>query len=381
LEQRPRFDSRARRALPLIAAALTAIVVAGLLYLRATEPPPRVILRSGPPIPQLGSGFRVDYDFVTPRDGWAVVAKYVGVSEFWIYRTTDGAQHWVREFSGPITQGAPVSIQFFDRVHGIAQLDRVYRTEDGGSHWTRISVPDDSPDLVFVNPSLGWALDARQLYTTVDGGLTWQTGGLIPQAFLNTGKGGAFGPLQFRATGEGWAGATADQPTVYTTADGGKTWRPIVLRAFPRPPVAGKPYFTETFVGLVPGGVLAMASDDFGNGRAYASFDGGRSWRSIQLPPRIDQGGGSFSLVETRLWFASSSGLLYRSSDAGTTWISIPTITALTMSNWVLGTIHMIDARQGWAASTLQASTAGSGLAMTSDGGVHWTPVDVPRPG
>ncbi len=263
------------------------------------------------------------------------------------------------------------SIQFFDGVHGIAQLDRVYRTEDGGFHWIRISVPDDSPDLTFFNPSRGWALDGRQLYTTADGGLNWQTGGLIPQALLNNGIGGVFGRLQFRATDEGWAGATADQPTVYTTADGGKSWRPVVLPAFPPQPLAGKPYFAETLVGLVPGGVLAMTSDDFGNGHAYTSFDRGRSWRSIQLPPRIDQGAGDFSLVGTRLWFASSFGLLYRSSDGGVTWTSVPTMTPLTMSDWVLGTIHMIDARHGWAASTLHASTAGSGLTMTADGGLH----------
>src|SRR5437867_1819019 len=90
----PGPDKRAQRAVLLIAAALTAIVLAGVLYLRAVGP-----ASTGVPtptaIPMMSGPYSATYDFITPSSGWALVLDYGKFSttlstRFWIFKTTDG---------------------------------------------------------------------------------------------------------------------------------------------------------------------------------------------------------------------------------------------------------------------------------------------------
>ena len=70
MDDLPRPSNRARRALPLIAAAVTAIIVAGLLYLtsgiRSAEAPV-----SSAPIAVMAGPYAAKYDFISPSVGWA----------------------------------------------------------------------------------------------------------------------------------------------------------------------------------------------------------------------------------------------------------------------------------------------------------------------
>ncbi|HKC19863.1 MAG TPA: YCF48-related protein [Candidatus Dormibacteraeota bacterium] len=368
-----------------MAAALTVIVVASVLYLRANAPSPRVILQGAPPVPELASKYTTRYEFVSPEVGWAAVAQYLDQQRFWIFRTTDGARHWEKRFSGATQQGAPLLLQFFDRDRGFVLLDRVYRTTDGGSHWDVISVPDQAPDFGFVDPDRGWALDLGHVYSTVDGGMTWRTAGIVPGPADYGGKGGLMS-LNFRPDGEGWIGATAESPLVYKTIDGGASWTAVQLPPLPsgQPTGKGFPSATPMFhtsVLLSPGnGVVAFDYGDFGDGQAYVSFDAGRTWRPITAPTdRWFSDGLSF--VDARHWWWASSGSLFTTSDAGQSWTYVVTTSPDQMSDWGLGLATPIDARHGWCVTTAPGRTAGSGLAMSSDGGRHWSPANVPKPG
>jgi photosystem II stability/assembly factor-like uncharacterized protein len=375
--QEPAVDPRARRAIPLIAAALAVIMVAGLLYLR---PPAHVVLKAAPPVPQLTPGYNATYDFVTPTMGWAAVEQ-MNTAAFYIFQTTDGAQHWRKQFSVLSTPFASLEIQFFDANHGFVNLDRLYRTSDGGAHWNVISVPDGTPDFTFPDANHGWADDGMHLYSTSDGGLTWQTAGSLPPDASPAGKGG-FHALTFRADGEGWVGGTSPTPMVYTTRNGGATWRSIQLPAFPPNPsaIGGKPYFISTSVWVTPGGVLALATDGFGQGNAFMSADMGRSWQTIKFPGdplRL----GNFSFIDSRHWWLSSSGILYTTSNAGRSWTSVIGANSANISDWNQGAATAMDAQHGWCVITSPSLRNGaSGLAMTSDGGRHWAPVNVPNP-
>src|SRR5579859_7500302 len=133
------LSPRAKRGLPLIAAALAMIVVAGLLYLRASAPRPPVTLSVPPPIAVLPSRFQVTYDFLGPSLGWSLVLDPGSVaSTLWVFKTTDGAKHWVQQFTGA-TQGVGAALQFFDRNTGVITFGynstTFFRTRDGGRHW------------------------------------------------------------------------------------------------------------------------------------------------------------------------------------------------------------------------------------------------------
>ncbi len=377
----PILGARARRAVPLIAAALAVIVVASLLYLRATAPQPPHILqgRSAPAPPHLDSQYHVEYDFTSPDVGWADVVRYAAAPRFWIFRTADGARHWRSVFAGDVLEGAFISIHFFDGDHGIVVADRVYSTGDGGATWTVISIPDQTPDFTFATDKAGWALDAGSVYATADGGLTWRYRATLPVAATFGGKGG-LASLEFRADGEGWMGSQADRPTVYATSDGGTSWRSVALPGLPNPSVpAGKPYFFTTWVKLLPGGgVAAFAIDDFGQQATFRSYDGGSTWKPIRLPDRAEQIG-FFSFVDRDNWFVSLAGLLYRTADGGVTWRSVVSNMPDSLADWSVGITVMIDTRHGWAPIT-SPGFASTGLAVTSDGGANWAPAGVPQP-
>src|SRR6266550_8651814 len=99
VSEEPVPDARARRAIPLIAAALTVIVVAGLIYLRPGAPTPSV-LHAAPPVPILSGQYSVDYDFISPSLGWSVVVQRQGTPTFRVFATRDGARTWQKRFTG-----------------------------------------------------------------------------------------------------------------------------------------------------------------------------------------------------------------------------------------------------------------------------------------
>jgi photosystem II stability/assembly factor-like uncharacterized protein len=69
-------------------------------------------------------------------------------------------------------------------------------------------------------------------------------------------------------------------------------------------------------------------------------------------------------------------GALWKSSDAGRSWKLVSQQT----DGWDY-LPHVIDANHAWAEVFGSApGHSGVGLAVTSDGGLHWTQVSAPRP-
>jgi photosystem II stability/assembly factor-like uncharacterized protein len=185
-------------------------------------------------------------------------------------------------------------------------------------------------------------------------------------------KGGT-GHLQFRRPGEGWlADAGESGPAVYSTVDGGASWQRHALPTPTEPNLA-----VDTFVGLVPGvGVIVYI--DYGiatKSLAYTSFDVGNTWRSVTPPPNTPAQNVTFQ--DSTHWWATGSGTVWKSSDAGQSWTSV----YQKFDKWVEGP-QFIDAKHGWAQLYVPGKSARppSGLAMTSDGGLRWTQVDAPGP-
>jgi photosystem II stability/assembly factor-like uncharacterized protein len=74
-------------------------------------------------------------------------------------------------------------------------------------------------------------------------------------------------------------------------------------------------------------------------------------------------------------WWRVLGANLYKSSDAGQTWKPVPV--KLDTGDNGRYTIQILDPKHAWAQIGVGQST---GLAVTSDGGLHWTRVNVPEP-
>jgi photosystem II stability/assembly factor-like uncharacterized protein len=393
------LSPRARRALPLIAGALAAIVVVGIVYLHPAFPAPRPLLGAPatPAPPLLSQQYLVAYDFLTATAGWAVVEEGGPASpRFWVFKTIDTARHWLRQFasSASSSNAGPLKIQFFDRNNGLMALGgagAVYRTTDGGARWTDLTVPTFSYSHLFFSDRLhGWILgtvlspDQRsfesQFFSTSDAGDHW-VALPPPPAFLLVGKGG-FSEVGFRGASEGWMGGFAQQSAVYSTIDGGVTWQshPLPVTVLGKGGFAdGNAPLVETTVALLPGaGVLAVVLDQNAAAVGLTSFDGGSTWRRLPPPPGATTYS-DFVFQDTFHWWAMRNGTLFKSSDAGQSWKEV----AQQLYEWDYAP-QVIDAKRAWGVMTVAyppaTLTRGTGLATTADGGVHWTPVNVPQP-
>jgi photosystem II stability/assembly factor-like uncharacterized protein len=376
-------SKRSRRAIPLIASALAAVVVVGLLYVR-TVGPELIGSATSQPIPTMSGPYSVTYDFISPSVGWALVLDYSSFSSnFWIMKTADGAGHWERMYQGQ-AEGGNTYIHFFDPLHGLAYAgSRLYSTADGGRTWQFVFTPTGErfagPLVTFASPARGWALDfeggAGRLYSTRDGGATWRQlpSDLPPAAVfapLNEGQ-----PTIFLDTGEGWLGAGfLDSPVAYRTTDGGRSWAQVAIHT----PQQGGRY--QTAVRLVPGGkVLAFVIDDGPLLRlsAFVSSDRGNSWQELTRPPWL-AGLDDVSFADSRHWWVARAGTAYKTDDAGHTWQ--PISGEGLPREWNLQAAHLTDADHAWWPMTSWAHSTDSALAMTSDGGAHWKMVNPPQP-
>jgi photosystem II stability/assembly factor-like uncharacterized protein len=395
----PEPSRRGRRALPLIAGSLAAVVVASLIYLHPAFPslpkPPAAPSPSSPAT--IPAGYSHQYDFISATTGWALLVATSPPIRFYVYRTIDGAKHWTMQLSADAAIPGFGEVKFFDSKRGVIGIGspvRLYRTSDGGTHWDPVPLPPYQVNLVtFSDPVHGWLLASerdqellRHFLVTIDGGSTW-TELAWPKGAAWANDRGA-GHLQFRRPGEGWlAAAGASEPTVYSTVDGGASWEPHPL---PRP--SGPSAAVDTSIGLLPGaGVIAYtaySAQGAGyptNSFAYTSIDGGTTWRSVTPPADCPRGRSSpcpslppwtVTFQDTSHWWVASPDTVWESSDAGQSWQSV----YQQLDNWVFQP-QFVDVKHGWAdlfVGTAQGQA--SGLAMTSDGGLHWTQVDAPRP-
>jgi len=397
MDEQPLDSRRARRAIPLIAAALAATVVIGLLYMRSAVSSPT----QAPPtsVPVMSGPFNATYDFISPLVGWAMAVDYAVLgtcrspdlracptgSTFWIFRTADGARHWQRQYTGT-GQGAYGTIHFFDAEHGIVEIGPgTYRTVDGGASWRLIENPlgeaYPSPMVTFASPDLGWAviqdvagntsIRRPRLYSTADGGETWR---LLPGELPSGADLGPFGAANrpvFTESGEGWlGGGFISAPIVYHTTDGGASWHPIEVT-----PERGREFFTS--VALIPGGnVLVVATGGSELVNVYLSSDQGATWQTL---PQTTSDLENVEFVDADDWWTTSDGVIFQTHDAGATWRRV--IGLGFPAYWNFQTAGVIDADHAWWAMTSEALSTNNGLAMTSDGGAHWKMVNPPQPG
>jgi photosystem II stability/assembly factor-like uncharacterized protein len=243
--------------------------------------------------------------FVDAMTGWA--AGDSGA----VYATTDGGRGWK-----PLSSGSDADlnlIYFIDWNRGwmlgksgakTGDEDEgeniLFITTDGGRTWERKSLPNVT-SLHFTDAKTGWAVGKNfTLLKTTDGGLEWsKVGGvekLIGARADSSNYSFGFSDVQFTDAKHGWlignyyGQARGDIGGVFTTSDGGATWKRVPLAIQTRnnsglftPGALLSAHFTDANTGAITGEMYDGERRYF---FALHTRDGGRTWSLFRIPSR-----------------------------------------------------------------------------------------------
>lgn len=211
----------------------------------------------------------VSLSYTSPEQAWALMGTE---KERRLYRSMDGGVTWK-----PVAAGD--DLERFQYVQGLDErtailwdnANRLLITRDGGASLTSMAAPTDEfggHGFFFTSAESGWFSRGFQLYTTSDGGASWQDIQL-PEHWKAQG-------VTVGSDGRVWASIvdTADQntPVLLTLAsiDGGKTWTRYDLGDFNQPwPVHRC-------------GLSSICVNSGGFPHGIVSHDGGQTWRYYQ---------------------------------------------------------------------------------------------------
>lgn len=209
------------------------------------------------------------------------------------------------------------------------------RTTDGGQTWlpgtmAGVESPQFPICLYALNGQTAWLATADELdpisgrmYKTTDGGTTWVHQNTGFTGFNETPAGVWFwNENEGFAYGATWYGNYNDQLAIYTTADGGNNWSKVVAPDMPAQ-LAGEGMCIYNYAGF-----FSVVNDNvwFGTskGRIFRSTDKGLTWQSSSTPiaPAAITSV-SFRSDQVGLAVTSSPFKIVRTTDGGQTWNQI----------------------------------------------------------
>ena len=296
-------------------------------------------------------------------------------------KTLDGGQSWQSIFPPPL----PRKIQFLDAQNGIgigtdSFTNLVFETHDGGHTWNRIGSigklswqypawpPNDQEctsyilAVDFVTIRTGWAVakgcDAEPnfLFTTQDGGKTWERRGSLPR--LSDVSLSVVDPQN----GFLFAG---NSDLLYTTSDGGQTFQFHYELSSPL-----LKYQSFQFISLAEGAKLV-------DGKLFLTTYGGVTWKGILRDHLITDyvllPGGQVWVLSTKCSNTTHTVgtclyYLLNSQDYGLSWRRYNLIGLPLENNPFFTSITFADSQYGWLRTE-------DHLYATTNGGSTWNMV------
>ena len=252
------------------------------------------------------------------------------------------------------------AVYFADSKRGWVAGDGglVLHTRDGGRSWSRqtVATRESFNDVYFRNDEDGYLLAATQIFTTEDGGQTWRPSArFLPQTF-----GGAEPELysvRFTSKKRGWVvgslsrGQNVVDSLVLSTDDGGSSWQRQ------RMPVRDELIHLD-FRGERRGWVVGSG------GRILHTADGGGGWA-------VQTSGTAAALYhvdfesDERGWVVGERGTILRTLDGGRTWRAVPAPVRSTLLS-----VKFVNREEGWVVGR------GGVILRTDDGGETWKQQD-----
>lgn len=389
------FSPRSRRLLGAIATVAVVVIVVAV-WSPGRPPGPAAPLptatagQTSPPTSSASpsAGFPIGqvvdkFGLIDADTGWAVSAGH-------LYVTADAGAHWDDRGPIPSTWNA---LTFADPDHGWAvpaDGKSVERTTDGGRSWDAVWLPSDADhagSFSFLDPVRGYLLMSGlgsrpgTLFRTEDGGRSWNVVAMVPVNLV--------GDLRFLDARIGWAIGTADPypPTgrasldaLFATHDGGRSWRRVQLPLSPGYEAGDLPEVYRA--PLVTGPASAILVVGYGNPvegvtDLLATDDAGRTWhRTATLAgenPFLPIA--AFDELHRLASKDGSDPWFATSSDAGRSWS--PLATSGLPATGGIRQLAFSDRQHGWA--LLDTSTPHRSdlnvpgqLYGTSDGGLTW---------
>ena len=300
---------------------------------------------------QEGGGYVLSAGFVDPLDGWLLIQEASsGAATEGLFQTTDGGKTWLNQGDPVPAPDWAFRIVFSDPLRGwlysLSSVPAAYATADGGSTWRRFVLPappggwpvapagSPGPEKFFVaaSPTLGKGVAAAVVPIAPPDGRSVD-GGIVM----------GYPPLSIRAF-DGGVVITA----VYTTFGDMSPYRYSAIlsqggQTPPRPP-------QEVELSSLDGGTsweIAAVPSDFGTfgyvdptdwrwigvGAWATSSDGGVTWTRESNLLTLAPLPGSLRIIDVDdAWFASMNGtmpVLETTYDGGRSWriVDLPTLT------------------------------------------------------
>jgi photosystem II stability/assembly factor-like uncharacterized protein len=212
---------------------------------------------------------------------------FAGTRPAGVYRSRDGGQRWeklsvdvARECSigTPFVTGVLVDPDDHHTVWAGVEIDGVFRSMDGGETWAHVEGGLYDPDIhamavAATKPKCVFASTARELFSSVDVGQTWQALGVKTKWPLPYARGIAVKTddpgVIFAGCGET---TTGEKGYVLRSTDAGETWEVLKLPVQPNSTVWGLATHPAE-----ANRILAFSLF----GEVYVSEDAGDSWGKI----------------------------------------------------------------------------------------------------